>query len=742
MTMRDLRTIVSLWAACNVAASAANSEIATSSIHIPRVERAPAIDDFVHGRPREDETVITDFRQRDPHDGAPASQRTAAYLSYDRDHLFVVFVCEADRAKLRAHMNKRDSLGGDESINISLDTFHDRRRAYMFFANPLGVQMDGITSEGQEEDDFNFDTVWEAEGRLTPTGYIVRIAIPFRSLRFSRAPEATWGIALTRYIPNNKEFAVFPRITNKVEGYVPQFVTLEGLDFTRTSHGHNIILNPYLFGANQKFLDDDLVAAGRGPFRNHNEIRGGLDAKVVLNNALTLDVTFNPDFSQVESDQPQVTVNRRFEVFFPERRPFFIENSSYFETPETLFFSRRIVDPRAGARLTGKIGRWSAGVLGVDDRAGSETDEFFDREGGRATIGVLRVQRDFARNSAIGGLITTRTRGPAKNTVLSLDGRWRINKNWVFTGQGVRSDDKNHPAENHTGQSYFAEIRQSGRHLTYYSAFGDRSVDFRAVLGFIPRVDIRDLTSYAAYRWHPENGPVLNWGPSLYTYANWDHAGRLQDWIAEIPIRVEFNGPATLKYVRNEAYEFYRHHGFRKNFDSFFVSTDKWKWLGLSANWAQGKDINYYPGSGRAPFSARSRDALLGITIRPASGLRIDESYLYSRLAGLGDLKGVVYNNHIIRQKIHYQINRRLSLRWIADYRSTLPNESYVELDRSKRVVNDVLVTYLIQPGTALQVGYSDRRDNLLQDGLPRFGDPRLLTGRQFFIKLSYLFRI
>ena len=325
--MRGLRTILCLWAACNFAAAAANTEIATSTVRIPHVERAPRIDEFVQGHAREDEVVITDFRQRDPHDGAPASQRTTAYLSYDQDHLFVVFVCEADRTTLRAHMNKRDSLGGDESVNISLDTFHDRRRAYMFFANPLGVQMDGITSEGQEDDDFNFDTVWKAEGRLTSKGYIVWMAIPFRSLRFSPTPGATWGVALTRYIPNNKEFAVFPRITNKVEGYVPQFATLEGLDFTRTSRSHNIILNPYLFGANQKFLDDNLITAGRGPFRNHNEIRGGLDAKVVLKNSLTLDVTVNPDFSQVESDQPQVTVNRRFEIYFPERRPFFIENS-------------------------------------------------------------------------------------------------------------------------------------------------------------------------------------------------------------------------------------------------------------------------------------------------------------------------------------------------------------------------------------------------------------------------------
>ena len=738
--MRGPWFILCLWAAFAIA-SPGFAENEFSTIRIPHVGRGPKIDDFVQGRPREAEKIVTNFRQRDPLDGAPSSSKTTAYLSYDDENLYVVFECEADRTTLRARMNKRDNLSGDEAVNVSLDTFHDGRRAYMFFANPLGVQMDGITSEGQEEDDFTFDTVWKAEGRLTSKGYIVWMAIPFRSLRFVATPGSTWGIALTRYVPNNKEFAVFPRITNKIEGYVNQFATLEGLDFNRNSRGHNIQINPYLFGANQKFLDDNLITAGRGPLRNHNELRGGVDAKVVLKNALTLDVTVNPDFSQIESDQPQVTVNRRFEVFFPERRPFFIENSGYFETPETLFFSRRIVDPRFGARLTGKAGRWSIGALAADDRAGSEAGEFLDREGNRASIGVFRVQRDFGNNSTIGGLFTTRTIGLETNRVASVDTRWRIHKNWVFTGQAIRSDDKN-PRGNNAGQSYLAEIRESGRHLTYYTTFRERTPEFRAPLGFITRADVREVTNYAAYRWRPETGPVLNWGPSFYSYANWDHTGRLQDWIAEIPFRVEFKGPTTLKYVRNEAYEFYRGIGFRKNFDSYFFSSDKFKRFGITANWAQGKDVNFYPGSGLKPFSARSSESQLGITLRPAPGVRIDESYLYTRLAGFGGNQGVVFNNHIARSKIHYQINRRTSLRWIAEYRGTLPNEELVNLERSKRFVNDVLVTYLIQPGTALHFGYSDRRENLLEDGIRRFGNPRLLTGRQFFIKLSYLFRI
>ena len=738
--MRGPLTILSLWAA-SVLPLAAQAVTDSSNIRIPHVLRAPTIDDFLQHHPREAEKVVTDFRQRDPQDGAPATAKTTVYLSYDDEHFYVVFECEANRQTLRARMNKRDSISGDEAVNVSLDTFHDRRRAYMFFANPLGVQMDGVTSEGQEDDDFTFDTVWKAEGRLTPTGYIVWMAIPFRSLRFTGTPGSTWGIALTRYIPNNKEFDAFPRITNKIEGYVNQFATLEGLDFNRTARGHNVQINPYLSGSNEKFLDEERIGSERGPFRSHNELRGGVDVKAVLRNSLTLDVTVNPDFSQVESDQPQVTVNRRFEVFFPERRPFFIENSGYFETPETLFFSRRIVDPRFGARLTGKVGRWSIGVLTADDRAGDEGDESLDPVLNRAKIGVFRLQREFGNNLMIGGLVTTRIIGMNTNTVASIDGRWRLSRNWVFTGQAIRSNDKT-PFVAKTGSSYFAEVRHAGRHLTYYTTFRERTPGFKATLGYIPRVDVREVTNYASYRWRPESGPVLNWGPSIYTYANWDHKGRLQDWIAEIPFRMELRGPSTLKYVRNEAYEYYRGVGFRKNFNSYFFSTDKLKWLGFTANWAQGKDVNFYPTPGMIPFAAKSREGLLGITIRPAAGLRIDESYLYTQLGGMASHQGVVFNNHVVRSKIHYQLNRRTSLRWIADYRATLPNPAMVDLARSKRFINDILVTYLIQPGTALHAGYSDRRENFLEDGFHRSGDPGLLTGRRFYIKLSYLFRL
>jgi hypothetical protein len=189
---------------------------AESTIRIPHVNRAPKLADFLQGAPREKEMSIRAFRQHKPYDGQVVSATTVAHLSYDAQTLYVVFECHADRKTLRAHLSKRDDVAEDETVSISIDTFHDRRHAYMFFVNPLGVQMDGLTTEGQD-DDFSFDAVWRSEGKLTSDGYITMIAIPFKSIRFKKGTNHTWGFSLSRYIPERNELSTFPYIAGTVK---------------------------------------------------------------------------------------------------------------------------------------------------------------------------------------------------------------------------------------------------------------------------------------------------------------------------------------------------------------------------------------------------------------------------------------------------------------------------------------------------------------------------------------------
>jgi hypothetical protein len=335
--------------------------------HMPRVSKPPRLDDFLENKPREAELVVESFRQFIPGDGTPATEKTIAYLSYDDKNLYVVFVCHDTSGQVRAHLSKREDVDQDDGVGVLLDTFRDHHRAYVFYSNPLGIQSDSIYTEGQTYD-FSFDTLWKSEGRLTPDGYVVWFSIPFKSLRFSHAPEQTWGVALYRVILRKSEYDYWPYITQRVEGITQQFAPVGGLE--HVSPGRNMQFIPYGLLAGDHFLNQPaLTAAGPPPsFRNAFEHRAGLDAKFVAKDSLTFDVTLNPDFSQVESDDPQVTVNQRFAVLFPEKRPFFIENAGFFQTSVSLFFSRQIADPQFGARMTGKAGDWTLGALLIDDR--------------------------------------------------------------------------------------------------------------------------------------------------------------------------------------------------------------------------------------------------------------------------------------------------------------------------------------------------------------------------------------
>src|SRR5437867_7029987 len=300
---------------------------------------------------------------------------------------------------------------------------------------------------------------------------MVRIVIPFRSLRFPRAPAQTWGIALGRYIRRNNEQSYWPHLTKRLAGLVPQFANLEGL--RDISPGRNLQAIPYGAFTGARFLDTDVPA-----FREENDQRVGVDLKAVVRDALTLDGTVNPDFSQVESDEPQVTINSRFEVFFPEKRPFFIENAGYFQTPVNLFFSRRVADPGMGLRLTGKAGRWAVGAIGIDDRAPEQVPG-----DARAGIGVVRVQREIADESTVGALVSERAVGGGSNRVASADTRLKLSKTWILTGQVAATDVRDATGPHRSGTGVYAELLRDGRNVDYAARYLDLGSAFEAELG-------------------------------------------------------------------------------------------------------------------------------------------------------------------------------------------------------------------------------------------------------------------
>ncbi len=731
---------IAILAICTLL-QAGTSKLLTGQVDIPKVSTAPTLNDYLDGRQRSEELRISEFSQRDPYDGEPAISPTTAYISYDDKNIYAVFVCKDAAGKARAHIGRRDDLTGDETVSLLLDTFHDGRHAYEFIANPLGVQMDGMITEGQDED-FTFDTVWHSEGRLTNDGYVVMMAIPFKSLRFRPGVASSWGVAFGRIIPTNNESDTWPHLSRRVESYVPQFAATRAL--SDVHGGSRLQLIPYVFASRQKFLDSSTTTPF---FHLANEFRGGVDAKYVFHDGLTFDFTANPDFSQIESDEPQVTINQRYENFFPERRPFFTESAGYFQTPENLFFSRRVVDPQFGTRMTGKASGWTIGLLSIDDRSASKILSG-DTLPGRAHVGVERVQRDLGRESTIGVLFSQYSFGSLSNRVYSVDSRIKLNPNWVATAQGVHSFARDLDGSASSGNSFLAELAHIGRHLTSDSTFRDRSPGFRADLGFIPRVDIRLVKNETRYRWHPERGALLSFGPSLLTSADWDHSGQLQDWSVDAPFTVNLKRSTTISAGRTEVFERFQNLPFRQNATYASISSEPLNWASLDASYSHGTNINYFPGENVAPFLANSDDADLALTLRPTSRFRLSEAYLFDRLrtipASTADQKThSIFNNHLLRTKISYQFTRAMSIRAIVDYNAVLANPALVDLERTKRISTDFLFTYAVNPGTAVYVGYSEQFENLSLNsaGANRVASPGLATGRQLFVKVSYLFQ-
>ncbi|HXG96073.1 MAG TPA: DUF5916 domain-containing protein [Gemmatimonadales bacterium] len=731
-----------------VLAVPAGAQTSPATITVPRLPRAPALEYFAgqDGHATDSSlaaeraaawlgVAVSDFRQREPGDGTPVSQATTAYLSYDDANLYVVFVCRDDPTKVRGSVARREEIAADDQVVLYLDTFRDRERAYFFMANPLGVQLDGVRTEGQD-DDLSWDAVWQSDGRLTQDGYVVRMTIPFRSLRFPRAPVQSWGVALGRVIRRGNEEAYWPFITKRVKGFVAQFTELQGLE--SISPPRNVQVNPYGTLARARVLDKDAAA-----LVTEGDQRGGLDAKIVLRDALTLDGTVNPDFSQVETDDPQVTINQRFEVFFPEKRPFFIENAGYFQTPVNLFFSRRIVDPGGGVRLTGKAGRWSLGAIAINDREPGRVPAPDPLAGSRASVGAFRVQHELGDESTIGALVTDRELEGNYARVVSLDTRLKLGHTWAATGQVMRSDIREDTTAS-AGSGVLIDLERDGRNLDYSGTFLALDPTFAAPVGFVERTGIRQTEHKWKYRVRPRGAAVLSYGPEVKIFYVWAPDGRQLDREFKAQFLVELVGQTELSVKRTELFERFENAPFRPYKTEASLSTEWLKWLALAATYGWGGDVNHDPASGLAPFLGRATEADLQLTVRPTPGLRVDQAAIESRLDTWSGAR--VFTERQFRTKVTYQFSRCLSLRAIVDYKAAFGDTTLADIEDKRKWGADLLLTYLVNPGTAFYVGYTDRYENLaIGPGSPpslfRSRSPDMSVGRQVFVKLSYLWR-
>jgi hypothetical protein len=751
-----------------------------SSLSIPRLQTAPKLADFAGMEPASplarQMLKVGHFTQKEPHDGEPVSEPTEAYLGYTEKNFYAVFLAfDKEPKKIRARMLRRELIDDDDQCGLWLDTFHDHRHAYMFYSNPYGIQQDGLMAENQGFDN-SFDTVWHTYTKITGSGYMVIFEIPFKSLRFREQATNDWGFILIRVIPRNSEHSYFPRNTNKIQGMLTQEGTLQG--FREISPGRNMQFIPYTSVGAFRALDERDPAGDRFTGK-HVDPKAGLDSKIVIKDSMVLDTTINPDFGQIESDEPQVTVNQRFEVFFPEKRPFFQENSNYFQTPLNLVFTRRVVNPLYGARLTGKVGPWAIGTFLANDRAPGETVLPGDPlNGNSAYFGVLRVNREVGKGNSIGFIYTDRelhTGGSSfctliecavgHNRVGGFDTEIRLNQNWQMNAQAVTSETKFNDGSHESGPAYNLFLERSSSAVEFNTQYQDISPGFTTETGFVPRTDYRQTSNFFSYTWRPQGSFLTAHGPRAQAQMLWDHNGTRLDYLynqnyewnfqsksfADIFVAVEHERLRPIDFPTLTTNRDYAHIQ-----GGVAAGTQYFKWLNLNMEMDWGTATNFVPAVG-PPVLAYQNTATVKATVRPAKGLTVENTYLMVRL--LDQNTGLnIFNNHIMRSKWNYQFTREFSLRLIGQYTATIANPALTSLQNTKGFNGDVLFTYMINPGTAIYAGYNSDLQNidpsLLRlcsggpcapgesfDGLLRTRNSFINDGRQIFVKISYLFR-
>jgi hypothetical protein len=793
--------------------------IAPPTLHIPRLEHAPLLEDFLSMKPQGDTALqmvkVTGFTQRTPHDGEAVTEPTEAYLGYDQKNLYVVFVCFDDPTKVRARMSRREDIYDDDQVEVMLDTFHDRRRAYAFQTTPLGVQWDAIWTEAARDEisgnfDTSFDTVWDSHGKTTSQGFVVLMSIPFKSLRFSAGNMQEWGIILYRGISRKGENSFWPHISQRIQGRLGQAATLTSLE--GISPGRDIELIPYGLLRGFRALD---TRDPTNPYFQHADVQGqpGMDAKFVIHDHFTVDATVNPDFSQVESEDPQITVNQRYAVYFPEKRPFFLENEDFFRTPMDLFFTRSIGDPSAGIRLTGKDGPYSIGLMSTDDRSpGLAVPDFSPLSGMRSYFTIARASRDIFKQSSIGALYTDwecPTTGEY-NRVGGVDTRLKLSTTWSLDGQAVdTSSNLNLNCEanlypfssgNHGNGNYYAgpaeklDLRRDGLHFSYEGLYNDVTPGFVSIPGFINRVDIRETVQDFHYRFRPRKGWILSWGPSVLVRYDFDHTGLRLDTYYQPYFIVRGQGQTVIilkpyqefrERLRPQDFCFYGfsvycapgalgNQDYHEHESGATFQTGYLKWATLNAGYYWGDGTNFVaepdtppaaPTPYNLPFLARQDSATASLTLRPMKPLKIENTYLFDRLRTTnstflfeqGQFPGAgrgIFNDHILRSKWNWQFTPQLSLRLILQYNDLLAGtpgvgSPYTYLPTQKEFNADFLLTYLVHPGTAIYVGYNSDLQNLnvvpgtpaVPGGVTNTAKGYLNDSRQFFVKVSYLFR-
>ena len=700
------------------------------TVRVVRTDMPPIIDGLLDDMTWNNAVLINNFTQTSPVEGAQPTEDTEVRIAYDDEHIYFSFYARySDPSQMRANRVDRDQIRRDDWIAVMFDTFRDQQRAYRFSVNPYGVQGDAILTSGRRRfgapgsgGDDSWDALFETGGTIVSDGWTAEMAIPFKSLRYPSVGEGqhNWGFQISRAMQTKDESVVWSPMTRNIAGLMTQMGLINGMDGLSVSRNLEILPTATAIQLGQ-LTDTGFKEGDASPDL-------GLNIKYGVTSNLTADFTANPDFSQIESDRPQIEVNQRFPLFFPELRPFFLEGQEIFETPGriNLVHTRTIVDPEFGAKLTGKTGKTTLGLLFTNDEAPGRLDDPTEPAFGQnGQVFIGRARYDLHTESYLGAIVTDREFFNSYSRTAGIDGRIRMGQTHSAQFVAVASDNRTLDGATKSGPMYDIGFRRDARHLNYRLQYNVIDPDFDTQTGFIRRVDTRRLDTDVEYNWWPEHW-LISWGPGFSYLRNVDHAGVLQD--------EDFRADLNLRFARNifvradgrqemERYRGVNFHKKRFRINNSINSSRRFS-VFYSFNW--GDQVRFVEN----PFLGRFFDYNLGLTVRPTTRLNTRLDINTSRFRNTTtDL--LEFNVKILRKLTTYQFTDRFLVRNILEHNTD-----------SGAVGINVLLTYRVNAGTVFYIGYDDRLKEVTN-----FNDERFLVTelqrqrRAFFTKFQYLFR-
>lgn len=715
------------------------------------------------------------FVERNPGDNIAPLVKTKVMVTYNEDYLFVGFICYDDPATIRATMCQRDQFYGNDAVIVLLDTYGDATWAYEFHVNPYGVQKDYLWTNIVGED-AGYDIIWNAAAKITETGYQAELAIPFSSIRFPNHDLQNWKMDFWRIHPRESYHQYSWAAYDRNEQCWPcQWGTVNGLSNVHPGKGIEIL--PSLI-ANQNGSVTDAYDPDV-PFENE-DIKGeiSLGGKYALNSDVTLEATYNPDYSQIEADAARIDVNTPIALYYSERRPFFQEGQDIFRTLFNSFYTRTIHDPQLAAKLTGRSGPYRFGfVSAVDENTFYIVPKYESSSYanvGKSYVNSFRSLRSFGESSQLGIILNDRRyEAGGYNTVLGLDQRLRLSRNYAVTGQYLvtfteEPDDTalykssstfnegkhtySFDGESFTGYAFISQLRRNARNWNFYIDYNQVGRTYRTETGYDPWVNYRNLSSWTGHTSYFEKGFLERITPQAYIETRWNFEGdrKWTHYNISLDGRIRYAQTYLSLYYSNGD-ELWADTRFENLWGcGFYVNSRLSDQVGMEFSANRGVDaaLNVMKRSNEISLSA-------GLDLKPIDRLLV-EPYFEYLIGNAVDNDEKVYENYVLHTRLRFQATKALSLRLVVEYtyREQLypvwngSEYNYVTL-KDKYWNIDPLITIQLSPFSIFYIGAAYSYDRLPSDLYPFYAsEPDLslapvwsLASRHFFMKLQYLFQ-